>query len=84
MSIEISNLNGTNEADGDFRCVGLITNKGKKALRGITVEVTMFDDGTLVGVEEDYIGDIPAGSRRGFEVQRWDCYCSNFEVNCYL
>ena len=83
MSIEISNLNGTNDGDGGASIVGLITNTSKKPLRNVTVEVTLFDDGSLIGVEEDYIDQIPPGGRRAFEVNKWDCFFTQFEVQVY-
>jgi uncharacterized membrane protein len=83
MSIEISNLNGTNDGDGDATVVGLVSNTGKKPLRNVTVEVTLFDDGSLIGVEEDYIDQIPPGGRRAFEVNKWDCFFTQFEVQVY-
>tara|TARA_B110000240_G_C13206270_1_gene328393 strand:+ start:113 stop:370 length:258 start_codon:yes stop_codon:yes gene_type:complete len=83
MSIEISNLNGTNDGDGDATIVGIISNKGKRPLNNITVEITLFDDGALCGVEEDYIDSIPPGGKRAFEVNKWDCWFTNFEVQVY-
>tara|TARA_A100001015_G_C14958385_1_gene699768 strand:+ start:151 stop:408 length:258 start_codon:yes stop_codon:yes gene_type:complete len=83
MSIEISGLNGTCSNDGDAKVVGLVTNQDSAPLRNVTVEVTMFDGDTLVGVSEDYIDNIPPGARRAFEVTEWDCWMSRFEVQVY-
>ena len=83
MSIEINSLNGTTDGDGDCKVVGLIKNTGDRPLRDITVEVTLFDGDSLVGVEEDWLGNIPPGARRGFEVTSYDCWMTKFEVNVY-
>jgi hypothetical protein len=83
MGIEILNLNGTTDGDGDAKVVGIIQNTDKKPLRNVTVEITMFDGDNLVGVEEDWIDNIPGGAKRAFEVNKWDTWMSRFEVQVY-
>ena len=83
MGIEILNLNGTTDSDGDAKVVGIIENTDKKPLRNVTVEVTMYDGSDLVGVEEDWIDNIPGGSKRAFEVSSWNTWMSRFEVQVY-